>query len=33
MVNHGEEIEAASLEEAIKKGLEHLKLQSKDEME
>jgi len=32
MVNHGVEIEAGSLEEAIKKGLKHLGLQSKDEM-
>ena len=33
MVNHETEIEAGSLEEAIKKGLEKLDLQSKDEME
>jgi len=33
MVNHETEVEAGSLEEAIKKGLEKLDLQSKNEME
>ncbi len=33
MVNHETEVEAGCLEEAIKKGLEKLDLQSKDEME